>query len=82
MTGLGPGLRTVRVKVNVPPGSGRLVGLAVLVVVMVGGAAVMVTTASSVSVTVFPGGSVAVTVTTSVWVEPAAPATLPTKRHV
>ncbi len=47
---------TTTVKVNVPPGAGRVSGLAVLTTAMVGTTLVMRTMASSVSVTWVPAG--------------------------
>jgi hypothetical protein len=76
VSGSGPVLVTTTVKVNVPPGSGRVDGSAVLST-RIDGAPVMVTVASSASVAVLPSSSLAVTVTMSVWVAPAAPAKAP-----
>ncbi len=67
-------LRTLTVKVKVPPGSGRLRGEASLMTVMTGGTPTMVTTASSWAVAVWPAVSVATAVTMSTWLVPGRPA--------
>ena len=72
VTGTVPVLVTTTSKVKSPPGTVRVRGVAVLSTAMVG-AAVRLTTASSSSVTSTPAGFVARTVTTSVWLSPAAP---------
>ena len=74
-------LVTVTVKVNVPPGAGRVSGSAVFTTSMVGGTSVMETTASSSSVAVVPSASVTTTVTTSVSDAPALPKKLPVNVH-
>lgn len=72
-TSLGLGLRTRTLKVNWPPGSGRVRGLASLMTSIWGGMSVMATVASSVSVAGLPLWSVAVAVTVSVRSSPGAP---------
>src|SRR4051794_18085828 len=74
-------LVTRTLKVKVPPGSGRDEGSADFST-RIDGAAVMFTVASSVSVAVLPSLSVAVTVTTSVWLAPGAPVKAPGNVHV
>ena len=63
---------TTTLKVKSPPGAVRVGGVAVLSTTMIG-TGVRLTTASSLSVTSKPPGLVARTVTTSVWLSPAAP---------
>ena len=70
------------VKVTSPPGSGTLVGLAVLTVVMAGCTSSIVTVASSESLTGLPSSSVPEPVTVSVSVSPALPATKAVKLQV
>ena len=65
-------LVTTTLKVKSPPGAVRLGGVAVLST-WITGTGVRLTTASSLSVTSTPAGFVARTVTTSVWLSPAAP---------
>ena len=65
-------LVTTTLKVKSPPGAVRVGGVAVLSTTMIG-TGVSVTTASSESLTSVPPGLVARTVTTSVWLSPAAP---------
>ena len=74
-------LVTTAVKVNSPPGSGRESGFAVFTTWTVGIRLVMVTVASSVSVTVLPLTSVPTTVTVSVCWAPAGPLKFPGKVH-
>ena len=78
----GPVLVTTTLKVNVPPGSGRLPGAADFSTRMAGSRLVMVTTASSVSVASLPSSSSPVTVTTSVWLAPALPVKLPVNEQL
>ena len=72
-------LVTTTVKVKVPPGSGRLSGLAVLSTRTVGRTLMRLTVASSVSVATVPFTSVPVTVTMSVWQAPPTPVKVPVK---
>ena len=78
----GPVLVTTTPKVNWPPGSGRLLGLADFSTRMTGSRLVRVTTASSVSLTELPSSSAPVTVTMSVWLAPALPVKLPGNEQV
>src|SRR5437588_8926179 len=82
VTGSGLVLVTRTVKVNGPPGAGRLVGLADLVTVRVGGRLVMEMVALAVALTWVPPVVVAVAVTTSVWVAPASPVKVATNEHL
>ena len=66
-------LVTTTSKVKVPPGAGSDWGEAVLTTSMVGGTSVMVTVASSTSVTCCPRGFSPTTVTVSVWASPPLP---------
>src|SRR5580704_15290683 len=77
------GLDTVTVKVKLPPGADRLIGLADLVTPICGNAVggVMVTVALAVEVAVLPLVSVPSTVTMSVWLAPALPVNAPVKLH-
>src|SRR5688572_9266519 len=75
------GLVTTTVKVNVPPGASRVNGLAVLFTATTGTTLVIVTVASSESLTWVPAGLTPVTVTTSVWEAPTGPVKLPKKVH-
>ncbi len=63
-----------RSKVKSPPGSGRLVGVAVLVMPMAGRTSVTSTSAESSSPTGVPSSSVPPAVTVSVTMSPALPA--------
>ena len=69
-------LFTTKVKSTSPPVSGIEVGLAVLETLMVGLTLVIVTVASSKSLT-----PLATAVTVSLWVDPTSPDTLPTNEH-
>ena len=60
-------------KVTTPPGSGRLIGLAVLMTVIVGSASMIVTVALSVSVVELFSSSLAVAVTVSEYGVPGEP---------
>lgn len=76
------GFVTTTVKVNRPVGAGRLSGFTVLSTWMVGTTAVMLTTASSVSVTVSPDVvPTPPTVTMSVCLSPALPVKVPSNEH-
>ncbi len=75
-------LVTVKVKVTGPPGSGRLAGSGVLVTLMVGRTSVSVTLASSVAVAGLLSSSLAVAVTTSVWLAPRRPLKVPVKAQL
>src|SRR5580658_40886 len=76
------GLDTWTVKVKLPPGAGRLGGLAALVTAITGvNSGVRVTVACAVAVTMLPLLSTPVTVTVSVWLAPDTPVKEPVKLH-
>src|SRR5687768_14871672 len=76
-----PGFDTTTVKVKVPPGAGRVSGVAVFTTATTGTTLVMRTMASSVSVTMTPAAFWPTTVTTSVWEAPAWPVKGPVNVH-
>src|SRR5215210_4730998 len=73
---------TVTVKRKMPPGAGRLIGSGDLVIVIVGGTAVIRTVAVATEVTVWLWLSTPVVVMVSVWVAPAFPKKLPENMQV
>ena len=74
-------LFTRTVKATGPPGSATLVGTAVLMTSIEDGTSVIVTTASSSSLTGFPSSSVPEAVTTSVSLYTALPVTFAVKEQ-
>jgi hypothetical protein len=82
VTGSALVLTTRTVNVNVPPGAGRLLGLADFVTIADGRRSVIDTVALPDAVATVPPGVVAVAVTTSVWVAPAFPVKVATKAQL
>ena len=69
-------------KLALPPGSGSETGSAALVTRIEAATSVIVTTASSSSLTGLPSSSVPEAVTTSLWLLPALPLTAPLKEQL